>query len=117
MPKSTFFNLPENKKAVLLEAAKEEFSRVPLNEASIANIVKAAGIPRGSFYQYFEDKEDVFYYLLKKHAEEKRKQFVTNMNRHNGDLFATIIDAFEMIIKDKRDYSFFKNTFLHLIDV
>ena len=114
MPKRTFFNLPEHKKDHLLHAAKEEFSRVPLSEASIANIVKTAGIPRGSFYQYFEDKEDVFYYLLMKHAEEKRKEFAVIMNQNKGDLFATIIDAFEIIIKDEVNYKFLKNTFLHL---
>jgi len=114
LPKSTFFNLPEHKKDHLLHAAKEEFSRVPLNEASIANIVKTAEIPRGSFYQYFEDKEDVFYYLLMKHAEEKRKEFAVIMNQNKGDLFATIIDAFEIIIKDEVNYKFLKNTFLHL---
>ena len=26
-------------------------------------MIKAAGIPRGSFYQYFADKEDVYFYL------------------------------------------------------
>lgn len=114
MPKRTFFNLPEHKKDHLLHAAKEEFSRVPLSEASIANIVKTAGIPRGSFYQYFEDKEDVFYYLLMKHAEEKRRKVVAIMNQHEGDLFATIIAAFESIIKDEVNYQFLKNIFLHL---
>ena len=114
MPNQTFFNLPEEKRELLVQSAKKEFSRVPLSEASIANIIKSAGIPRGSFYQYFEDKEDVFYYLLMKHAEEKRKEFAVIMNQNKGDLFATIIDAFEIIIKDEVNYKFLKNTFLHL---
>ena len=59
MPKQTFFHLPEEKKKRLLEAARVEFSRVPLKDSSIANIVKIAEIPRGSFYQYFESKEDL----------------------------------------------------------
>ena len=44
MPKQTFFHLPEEKKKRLLEAARVEFSRVPLKDASIANIVKIAEI-------------------------------------------------------------------------
>ncbi len=58
MPKQTFLSLPEDKQNTLIQSAKKEFSRVPLHEASIANIIKDAGIPRGSFYQYFEDKEN-----------------------------------------------------------
>src|SRR5690625_5472893 len=73
MPKPTFFNLPKKKRDHLIQAATDEFSRVPLNEASIANIVKNADIPRGSFYQYFEDKEDAFYYLLEQKMESHQE--------------------------------------------
>ena len=59
MPTNTFFHLPEEKQQRLLDAAQIEFSRHSLQEASIANIVKLAEIPRGSFYQYFENKEDL----------------------------------------------------------
>lgn len=34
------------------------------SEASINRIVKAAQIPRGSFYQYFDGKEDLFSYVI-----------------------------------------------------
>ncbi len=65
MPSSTFLNLPAEKQEKLLEAATREFSHRPFNEASINQIIKEAGIPRGSFYMYFQDKEDLFRYLLK----------------------------------------------------
>ena len=51
MPKQTFLNLPKDKKQKILEAAKNEFSRVSVTEASINNIVTEANIARGSFYQ------------------------------------------------------------------
>lgn len=65
MPTQTFFNLPIDKQKRLLDAASTEFSRVPLTEASINNIIKLAEILRGSFYQYFKDKEDLYYYFLR----------------------------------------------------
>ena len=65
MSSSTFLNLPAEKQEKLLEAATREFSHKPFNEASINQIIKEAGIPRGSFYMYFQDKEDLFRYLLK----------------------------------------------------
>ena len=64
MPKKTFYNLSLEKQNVIIEAAKKEFSRVPVSEASIANIVTTAGIARGSFYQYFESKEDLFAFVF-----------------------------------------------------
>ena len=50
MPSATFANLPAQKQERLLEAATREFSRRPFSEASINQIIKDAGIPRGSFY-------------------------------------------------------------------
>ena len=60
MPKQTFFNLPEDKRQTLIEAAEKEFSRVPLMKASISNIIKMAGIHRGCFFLYLEDIEDIY---------------------------------------------------------
>lgn len=59
MPKETFLKLSEEKKKKIIKAAKKEFERVPLEQASIKNIVEDAEIARGSFYQYFESKEDL----------------------------------------------------------
>jgi AcrR family transcriptional regulator len=64
MPKDTFFNLPQQKQNNVFDAAVQEFSMWMFSEASINRIVKAAQIPRGSFYQYFDGKEDVFSYVI-----------------------------------------------------
>ena len=65
MPSKTFFHLPAEKRERLLLAAEGEVARVPYAEASINRMIRAAGIPRGSFYMYFRDKEELFHYLLK----------------------------------------------------
>ena len=59
MPTETFMKLSEEKKNKILVAAKKEFTRVPFEQTSIKNIVEDAEIARGSFYQYFESKEDL----------------------------------------------------------
>ena len=69
MPKDTFLNLSEDKKNKIINAAKKEFARVPIEEASIKNIVEEAEIARGSFYQYFESKADLLKYILNSKAK------------------------------------------------
>ena len=64
LPSATFYNLPEEKRERLLRAAREEFSRVPYESASVNRIIQSAGIPRGSFYMYFTDKEELFGHLM-----------------------------------------------------
>lgn len=73
MPKETFFNLPEGKRKTIEDVAIEEFSEYSLDNASINRIVDKAKISKGSFYQYFEDKKDLFLYLMELMKEEKMK--------------------------------------------
>ena len=117
MPKPTFIKLPIDKKETLIHAAKKEFSRVPLFEASIANIVKEAGIPRGSFYQYFEDKEDLYYFLLDEYSQLLNKRFVSILKKQNGDLLETFIESFERMLVNLQSVEsrqFFRNAFLNM---
>ena len=58
MPKETFFNLPEEKREAILDIVIKEFSDNDYKNVSVSRIVKRAGIAKGSFYQYFEDKKD-----------------------------------------------------------
>jgi TetR/AcrR family transcriptional regulator len=75
MPTTTFKNLESLKKERLMNALIEEFSQVPYSQASINRIIKQAGIPRGSFYQYFDNKEDAYRTLLSQIAQEKAALF------------------------------------------
>jgi TetR/AcrR family transcriptional regulator len=64
MPKATFFNLPADKREHIIRVAVEEFAGNDYGDVSISRIVARAGIAKGSFYQYFADKEDLYTYLL-----------------------------------------------------
>lgn len=75
MPKQTFHNLPEEKRQNIISAAIEEFAEYGLENASTNRIVENSGISKGSFYQYFEDKQDVFMHLLRVLEQEKTDFF------------------------------------------
>lgn len=116
MPKQTFFNLPENKRALLIEAAEKEFTRVPLFEASIANIIKTANIARGSFYQYFEDKEDLYFYLLDQKLKQSKLYFIDLLKKHNGDFIEAMMEMYYYIlvlIPDEEERNFLRNAMLY----
>lgn len=93
MPSATFFRLPAEKRRTLIDAALTEFSRVPYDQASINKIIQAAGIPRGSFYMYFDDKDDLFRYLLGFFRKQLSDVICDLLDQNNGDLFR----AFEVL--------------------
>ncbi|QNB47183.1 TetR family transcriptional regulator [Thermanaerosceptrum fracticalcis] len=54
-----------------MELAIEEFAAKPYSKASLSSIVARAGIAKGSMYQYFENKKDLYTYILELAAQEK----------------------------------------------
>ncbi|MDQ7093530.1 TetR/AcrR family transcriptional regulator [Desulfosporosinus sp. PR] len=71
MPKTTFYNLSKEKRERIFDAAVKEFSIRSFSQASLNQIIKNAGIPKGSFYQYFNNKEDLYLYMLEEAGKEK----------------------------------------------
>jgi TetR/AcrR family transcriptional regulator len=71
MPKDTFHNLLDEKRDRIMLIAVEEFAENTYHAASISKIVRKAGIAKGSFYQYFEDKKAFYRYLVEMATEEK----------------------------------------------
>lgn len=89
MIKQTFYNLPITKRERIYQAIKTEFDRVPLDKISINSIIKEANISRGSFYQYFDDKGDLYDIFADKIMDSIKERFTNTLVKYKGDLFAT----------------------------
>jgi len=101
MPKQTFFNLPAEKRELILNAAVEEFAEYGLENASTNRIVKNSGIAKGSFYQYFEDKQDVFLHLLDV-IEQMQMDFFRN--RHPPGNHLDTFEYFRWMVKTGMEF-------------
>ena len=106
MPKDTFFRLPDDKRNRILKGAKKEFYNCTFSEASINRIIKDAEIPRGSFYQYFDDKVDLIEIITKTMFEESSNKAKEILKLSCGDLFVMYIKMFDYF----GDYSSQKQT-------
>lgn len=106
MPTTTFFNLPPPKREKLLDAAIAEFARKPYGEVSINRIIQAAEIPRGSFYQYFADKTDLFRYVLRGYDTLLETAILRSLDSCTGkplDLPLAMYDLILSYIKENWD--------------
>ena len=109
MPKTTFLNLSPQKQKRIFDAAVQEFAAKRFSEASINQIIKTADIPRGSFYRYFDNKEDLYLYMLSEIGKEKVALF-EQMEALNpeADFFETCLYSFRQVLawaKARPDYS------------
>lgn len=87
MPTQRFMKLKEEKKHAILGAAVHEFSRVPYSCASINQIIKEADISRGSFYTYFEDKDDLMQYILRGFRDKCQQKIFGALEETEGNPF------------------------------
>ena len=94
MPKSTFYNLNEEKREKIKRALKNEFTKHTFEKASISHIIEEANIPRGSFYQYFEDKEDALKFIIEDFLNDEKEQIKESLIQNEGDIFLTTIDLY-----------------------
>ena len=98
MPKSTFYNLNNEKREKIEKALKNEFTRNTFEKASISNIIEEAQIPRGSFYQYFEDKEDALKYIIEDFLNDEKEEVKKLLIQNEGDIFLTTIDLYSYFV-------------------
>lgn len=113
MPKETFLKLSREKQHKIIQSAKKEFARVPIQEVSIKNIVEDAEIARGSFYQYFESKEDLLNYILSEKIEETNQK-LQNKIKECKNLFDTYVYLYDLMIQefvDNDEKKLFKQIF------
>ena len=98
MPTERFNKLPEEKKKAIRDAAMEECIRVPFEKVSINKIIQNAGISRGSFYTYFEDKRDVVRYIFSDTADKLKDFWTTSVVSNGGDLWSASEELLDQAI-------------------
>ncbi len=97
MIKPTFYNLPDDKRRRVIQAIVCEFAEASDEKISINRIVKRAGISRGSFYQYFDDKVDLIEVLLKRFVELVIEGLNKAVKDSNGDVFYIYEGLFDIV--------------------
>lgn len=60
VPRPRFQALPSELQHTLLDSAFEEFSGRGYANSSLNRILRTAGVSKGSFYYYFDDKRDLY---------------------------------------------------------
>lgn len=73
MPKNTFKQLPAEKRERITSAAATLFAERGFSATDVAQIAKQAGVAKGSLYNYFESKEDLYFFVCRDGLERSRR--------------------------------------------
>ncbi len=92
-------------RAKLLAAARKVFADKGLGEATARDIVRETDLASGTFYNYFEDKNDVFRALIAE-LSEKARDVVRAQRRQPGRTIEERLEGayrayFELVIEER----------------
>ena len=73
-----------NKKDRIIEAAAQVFARSGYSNASVANIARHANIGKGTVYEYFQSKEDLFFAVFEWFQKKTEKAAVVGISDLGG---------------------------------
>ena len=73
---------------LILDAAAEEFGAKGFHEGSISGITRRAGVALGSFYTYFDSKDDVFRALVRDMSDQVREHVAPAIKGATGGQIA-----------------------------
>ncbi len=117
MPKDTFFNLSQEKQERIIESAKAAFSKKRYSAVTIDEIVALAKIPKGSFYQYFDNKDDLYKYIFYDVGKDKKEMLLEALDQYDELDFSKMLmqlmnKAYEFEARDRRIFEL-KQRFLN----
>jgi AcrR family transcriptional regulator len=84
LPNKTFFNLPKERQEAIIELYIEEFSTHDYDSASLNKIIDKLGIAKGSFYRYFDNKTDLYEFLID-YVLEKKLSYIKDFYEYESD--------------------------------
>lgn len=93
-------------RAAILNAARDVFTELGYDGATVRDIIRKTRLGSGTFYNYFPDKESVFRALLQE-SEERRLEWLSRVERGGGyerylrDSFRAY---FEFVVSDRTTF-------------
>jgi AcrR family transcriptional regulator len=93
----------DERRRQLLDAAARVFTERSYEEASMAEVARAAGISKGLLYHYFPSKRDLFVATLEAGAAELQQITQPNPELPVSFQLVTVLDAYLTWIEDHAD--------------
>lgn len=94
-------------RAEILTAAREVFTELGYDAATVRDVIRRTKLASGTFYNYFPDKESVFRALLRE-SEQRRLEWLAKVERRGVDyqeyLRGTFRAYFEFVVSDRTTF-------------
>ena len=112
-------NKQQNRDSIIL-ASRKVFTEKGLDNSNVREIVSQAGLGSGTFYNYFDDKVEVFLVIVNRLINEFSNFIIPEINKAKtfDELVSISFNSwFNWISNDAENYIFFKNNKKYILDL
>lgn len=95
--KPAFFNIPEVKREIIINACIDEFASHGYEKSSTDRIIKAAGISKGGLYEYIAAKEELFIFITEHTYKELYSFIRAGLKKEGEELPEDILERFKLV--------------------
>lgn len=113
MPKNTFKKLPKEKQERIVDAASRLFAQRGLARTDVAEIAAQAGVAKGSLYNYFDSKDELYLHVCRD-ALTKSRQAVYGELNPEWDIYRQVDHIFRRGAEFVRAHPQYSLIYLHL---
>ena len=112
-------NKQQNRDSIIL-ASRKVFTEKGLDSSNVREIVSEAGLGSGTFYNYFDDKVEVFLVIVNRLINEFSNFIIPEINK--AKTFDELVNIafnswFNWISNDAENYIFFKNNKKYILNL
>lgn len=108
MPKGFSDEEKKQIKSDLIIKGKELFGKYGIRKTSVIDLTNAVGIAKGSFYIFYNSKEELLFDVLEKTEEEIHKQVLDNLVKIDNSSLENVKDFFNHLYFYVEDDPFLK---------
>ncbi|WP_026894052.1 TetR/AcrR family transcriptional regulator [Clostridiisalibacter paucivorans] len=98
MPKIIDYNL---KRQEIVQNALYVFIDKGYHKTRFSNIAKRCGMGRTTLYQYFKNKDEIFYYVVKKGIKAFKEEYENILNNEELNYIDKISELVSTVVNDK----------------
>lgn len=87
-----------------------------IKKLTVAEVAKTAGVSKGSIYDYFENKEDIVFEIIRSHIENYQLEFEAKI-KPNATTREKLFLVFDFILSDDPEYAKQQNIYKEYIGI
>ena len=75
-----------------------------IKKITVAEVAKTAGVAKGSIYDYFKNKEDIVFEVIRSHIEEYHNEFLSKIALENKSTREKVFLLFDFVLNEDGEF-------------